>query len=1036
MYRISRSLITILCMTCLFCTCSPCQRVKQRPGPSDQAQQVMPWMRIEAKTHVLPALKAGIFDSIMDALKGKDKKKSGASEAEIRQAYRDVLKRNVDPGGLTEYMKRAKNDGWTKAQIVADLKKSEEYQKLLAKQKSGSKTPGAETAKPETPPGQGPTNTAQNSTVPASAGQVAPSGGGNPEKVTGETIRDFLSNVDMGSVSTSLGKSEKGSSAGGGLHEVLAMNLGVEDVMGSIIGGGPDVDEQAFHGGSGEGGADDGAAEGKGKGFIKGEKGGDEKGQGFSWPDKKWMGGRLISMVSKKYRPDCDSLSIDHPGVPDGGMVRHTRGMNFSNLPPFRTIHAMRLSGRGAPSGKAEFVSVGIRAEGVKLGPDETWVAMKEDFNTSEMYPGGVFSLRIPGGSLPRDGGNTLRLDIDAGIRSPSRVKIDFSGLELEVLERPPNSVCFPARVVTSPVIPRDGAARVGFGGSKELFVAAGSEISLHLLWDGNPVVTKTFKFDGDQETLENEIAAMEVFSKDFVDDGAEPGEHTLGLRVEYEKTDPEGNPEGQTELDLIDPPRTVMVLDIASVSDYVSLVYVITYGSDNVPEDVDCAWSFSWHATFWKEDPDPALITTEEQAELFAGVVPDSLKYRIDWGDGTPPGGPDTLDTDPGTLWQESVRLSHRYLDPGTYDLKISIDFDKRGYVAVPSIGSLQSWKRVDKAGATVTSIKRITVQDTTPPVLNDRGYQIDCSPRIAQDPSDASDTGSVMKLRFEVDDNTSTQRLEFITLNTCFGGTWRSDTCLGDSLPVSMSDDGSMKRFTVDFLFRVPLDFATKGDRTRGFPLYVSAGDDYGNLNDGDLAIRNNNTPPVYGAAGRGPLGGIVVYDSIPPEVKLSFLNPDDSKTYEYLIKSIRDGVGRLLVYTQFVSDGSQGRIPILDRNEPDKNRYPFMTDSELLQPATFPAPVKLREDRRISLDISCHDNCDGSEVALEILNDGQKVHGVDGGSHKLAVIFREAGSKVLTILARDKKNADGSYNLLRAEIPFVIGETKMTVETLGRK
>lgn len=68
-------------------------------------------------------------DRIRETLKKSDEAKRNRAVVIVKRAYRQVLGREADPGGLKTYCARVNKDGWSEGDVKNDLKKSDEYRK-------------------------------------------------------------------------------------------------------------------------------------------------------------------------------------------------------------------------------------------------------------------------------------------------------------------------------------------------------------------------------------------------------------------------------------------------------------------------------------------------------------------------------------------------------------------------------------------------------------------------------------------------------------------------------------------------------------------------------------------------------------------------------------------------------------------------------------------------------------------------------------------------------------------------------------------
>lgn len=68
-------------------------------------------------------------DRIRETLKKSDEAKRNRADIIVKRAYRQVLGREADPGGLKNYRDRVNKDGWSEGDVKNDLKKSDEYRR-------------------------------------------------------------------------------------------------------------------------------------------------------------------------------------------------------------------------------------------------------------------------------------------------------------------------------------------------------------------------------------------------------------------------------------------------------------------------------------------------------------------------------------------------------------------------------------------------------------------------------------------------------------------------------------------------------------------------------------------------------------------------------------------------------------------------------------------------------------------------------------------------------------------------------------------
>lgn len=64
---------------------------------------------------------------LRDHLRTEERYRHEAAERIVRRAYREVLGRDADPGGLRQYTWAVREKGWTESDVRDDLRKSAEY---------------------------------------------------------------------------------------------------------------------------------------------------------------------------------------------------------------------------------------------------------------------------------------------------------------------------------------------------------------------------------------------------------------------------------------------------------------------------------------------------------------------------------------------------------------------------------------------------------------------------------------------------------------------------------------------------------------------------------------------------------------------------------------------------------------------------------------------------------------------------------------------------------------------------------------------
>jgi hypothetical protein len=71
-------------------------------------------------------------EQVREALRGTDEHRS----AVIGNAYRDLLGRDPDPGGLDMYRAKMARDGWTEGDVRKSIRDSDEYKQKQGRRKN------------------------------------------------------------------------------------------------------------------------------------------------------------------------------------------------------------------------------------------------------------------------------------------------------------------------------------------------------------------------------------------------------------------------------------------------------------------------------------------------------------------------------------------------------------------------------------------------------------------------------------------------------------------------------------------------------------------------------------------------------------------------------------------------------------------------------------------------------------------------------------------------------------------------------------
>ncbi|PKK89991.1 MAG: hypothetical protein CVV64_11735 [Candidatus Wallbacteria bacterium HGW-Wallbacteria-1] len=732
--------------------------------------------------------------------------------------------------------------------------------------------------------------------------------------------------------------------------------------------------------------------------------------------------------------PTKPALNIVHIGSDDESFIAHHESVSIHNCPPAAIIQKIRVYGFLKITGSASEFRLqgainGTEDPALKLTLPGFMMDLFKSFTNNQEQKISMNGDQL--GDLLKEGG-TLTLEGTAQIRGPGTFKVLFNNLRAEVTVLSDTAIPFPKSIDIPPII--DPARPVPVTGKNfeihEVF--KDSRINITLLWNGAENLTKSYDPGGDVYEMMRRIASHKWTTAEFIDTSTPEGEHTVQWKIDYTSANEEGFNDGDKTLLVPATPKKIIVLKADSASDYFPTAFVNLYGPEMVDEDVKSNWSFAYQATFHKDAPNPVIDRTMARADAKAGILPESIKWSLDWGDGTEPISLTKHTPDQSKLWQEPVTMAHKYTVPGKYTMNMRMNYKIRRYKPIPNIEEFQSWLPVDTEEE-ITSAKSVDVADKTPPVIVADGYEIDAPPYggAFEEPSD---TGRDMQITFNIIDNCIETDLRFAKLHYFYNNQWQIKGAHNITHEPHLSNPGR-NVFTAHFNFPVPFNTATKPPTSRKMPIYLETCDKSGNINDGDLQITDNDNPPGYGADGRGPSGSMVIYDSFPPSVKISYKDPTNGNLMEFATMSQREtNTKRVFFVGAYETPRAGGdRDTLFEEKIYDVNIYPIMNLREIRAPLVFPKEITIIEDQRLHVEVDCTDYVDQENVTLEFQIDGVTVNTSERGKATIPVIFRNPGQKTFSIIARDKSNMDNSFNAVKIDIKTIVKDSRMTVQTL---
>lgn len=734
------------------------------------------------------------------------------------------------------------------------------------------------------------------------------------------------------------------------------------------------------------------------------------------------------------YRPDRSTISINHPGGDDENFESYSESMVFRNLPPASFIKKVVLMGKVSASGSVKELQTRVMINGNEQEQLSVTVPgfMVDLFKTmaNNIDLQGSIKIEEVRSNLGDGGDFTLAGFLKIKGSAPFSVKV--LNMRAAITMRSGTAMPFPVKIDCPPILEPASSVKIKPSKFKDYEVYKGSDFKVSLLWDGSEVSSTNLAMD--DGALESQKKLLELFwlSGEFVNSETSPGEHTIQIQSEFTEADENGFMLGSNTIFAPPDPKKVLVLFPESASSYYPTAFVNLLGADRIDEDLNCSWAFSYQATFSKGEPSPLTVRTQEAANGYSGVIPGSIQYTVDWGDGTPPAPPASLVPVQNKVWQDSLNLSHLYTRPGEFQMEVRLHYKLRRFRPKPNLEELVSWEPYDTVPEFVSARKRIVVKDKTPPVISDEYYIFDV-PKYGY-VEDATDSGETYHFEIIAKDN-SPEILSEAILNYQMGDLWLKK--IAASIIRTTPPGFVPAEFKCHFGIDIPRNIATKPPVEKRYPHYLVVTDAAGNINDGDLDIRDNDSPPNYNADTRGALGHFVVYDSIAPGIKISYRDPKTRSLMEFAALSQKGGGNDwfMLVAAHETPEDSTEKKTLVEQKFTDLNPYPIKRLEEIRYPVKFPTTMVILEDQRLQIEIECSDQVDQKNVFVEFYIDNKLVNKSDSGYFTGPVIFREPGIKKFSIVAYDQKNMDGSFNAIKMELDVEVEDSRLTVKTLQK-
>ncbi|MCK5685892.1 hypothetical protein KAJ27_17300 [bacterium] len=430
--------------------------------------------------------------------------------------------------------------------------------------------------------------------------------------------------------------------------------------------------------------------------------------------------------------------------------------------------------------------------------------------------------------------------------------------------------------------------------------------------------------------------------------------------------------------------------------------------------------------------------MNTGIDPDRFSGIDPTSVKYKINFGDGSPETSwiqfeevnkakPKSLLESMKKSLYESRPWSHDYSEPGEYKMKVTISFQEIKYKSILQNGTTYTYEKYKTPYQVQSMEKKIIVADRTPPRISASNI-VDL----------IGFTGDLLNVEFIVEDNNMHMELKdavFLMEKYDSIGQYTSH-------PLAIEDYGLSqikgKMYKVTGRIVMPEKFAHKPEiSSTALEYLIKVIDGEGNCNTSVVSVIEDS-PPYYGikdSDGRPKPdypGKLIIQDNDPPSITIKFTYNEKTLVNVQLTEDYADYIN--------INNPTRADVKICDKiigncwTEIDPESNPRKSFKGLTSIEFKKVLGKIPEDSRIQLEITTIDNVD-SEASLINLECNQKKNSFSKGHGKCNFIFSKSGKQEFKVNIWDKPNLDKSFCGREVKFYIDILDSKILFHTLNK-
>ena len=464
---------------------------------------------------------------------------------------------------------------------------------------------------------------------------------------------------------------------------------------------------------------------------------------------------------------------------------------------------------------------------------------------------------------------------------------------------------------------------------------------------------------------------------------------------------------------------------------------------TDVIYEDIisnsrgDKAWFYvNALLKLYSELPDGEDTGTD--ADRYGGVIPDSVRYKVDWGDGVvsawiPFKKVNDAQLNPATDFNQSRPFTskpffHLFNSPGKFKMKVTLGYKCVEYVPKMANGVIYSYtKKMDTVEKYTSKTRNIIVADETPPYI---------PPAEIRDIE--ATTGDPLKIEFTVDDNHNDKDL--VSAWIFIEKKPKSNNY--NKIKLDIENQGQSARcgqsyrvFTDEWY--PPGDVAVKKSNPDNYlKYYIHLTDREGNINKSWINVKEDY-PPRYlenGASVR-KTGKILIIDNDPPHIVFT-VEVSGKTVAVYEIKDeIRDFTTNEFTYGKIsIENRKDSSPPVAMDDKAQNSSMPGSVQWEI--PSNNFTEIEVPEKFRFYVNISTTDNVDINAETIYYGFEGNLKKATNtSGKAKFSYIPNQLGKYNFIIQAEDKLNINNKKSYRRVSIPVKVIDTTIFFKTIGK-